>query len=166
MNGDCFRPARSAVPAALFYLVAIIVGAGAFASLAGAQDDADRVGAIRGRVSDGATSAPVEGVTVTVVWQTKTDGSEPRQKVQTTNANSLTFHIASSSDSNHTYNVTSGSFSGTSHHAPNHENGPMAGSITNGCVGYRIQTKTGQSGTGTWSETDYGYKGGFPSPVR
>lgn len=86
MNGECYRPARSAVPAALVYLVAILVGAGVFAPPAGAQDDAGRVGVIRGRVSDGATTAPVEAVTVTVVWQTKADGSEPRQQVQTTDA--------------------------------------------------------------------------------
>jgi outer membrane receptor protein involved in Fe transport len=86
MNADCFRHARSAVPAVLACLVAILVGAGVIASPAGAQEDADRVGSIRGRVSDGTTSAPVEGVTVTVVWQTKADGSEPRQQVQTTDA--------------------------------------------------------------------------------
>ncbi len=94
------------------------------------------------------------------------DGALSTLRIQTTNANGLTLQITSASDSNHTYNVASGSFSSASHHAPNHENGPMAGSITNGCIGYRIQTKTGQSGTGTWSETEYGYKGGVPAAVR
>lgn len=94
------------------------------------------------------------------------DGALSALKVQTTSGNGLTFQIASASDSNHTYNIATGTFSSNSHHAPNHENGPMAGSITNGCVGYRIQTKTGQSGTGTWTETEFGYKGGFPAPVR
>jgi hypothetical protein len=94
------------------------------------------------------------------------DGALSTLKVQTTSSNGLTLQIASASDSNHTYNVASGTFSSTAHHAPNHENGAMAGSITNGCLGYRIQTKTGQSGTGTWTETQFGYKGGFPAPIR
>jgi hypothetical protein len=94
------------------------------------------------------------------------DGALKTLRVQTTSSNGLTLAIASASDSNHTYNVATGTFSSTSHHAPNHENGAMAGSITNGCLGYRIQTKTGASGTGTWTETEFGYKGGFPAPVR
>jgi hypothetical protein len=62
--------------------------------------------------------------------------------------------------------VASGTFSSTSHLAPNHQSGSMSGIVTNGCLGYRIQTKTSEGGTGTWTETEYGYKGGFPSPVR
>lgn len=94
------------------------------------------------------------------------DGALSALAIQTTSSNGLTIHIASASDSDHTYGLTSGSFSGPSHHAPNHTNAPVAGTVTNGCVGYRIQTKTGPSGTGTWTETDYGYKGTFPAAVR
>lgn len=94
------------------------------------------------------------------------DGALSVGTIQTTGANGLTLRIKSASDSDHSYGLSSGTFSGASHHTPNHASAPIAGSITAGCAGWRIQTKTAASGTGTWSETEYGYKGGFPAPVR
>lgn len=87
MNADCFRSARSELPAAVAKLLVLMLGAGVLGMPARAQEDSTRIGAIRGRVSDTETKSPVEGVTVTVIWQTVADGSEPRQKVQTTDAN-------------------------------------------------------------------------------
>lgn len=94
------------------------------------------------------------------------DGALSLATIQTTGASGLSFRIKSASDSEHTYALSSGAFSSASHHAPNHANGAMAGSLTTGCSGWRIQTKTAASGTGVWTETEYGYKGGFPEPVR
>ena len=87
MNADWFRSARGEMPAAVAKLIVLMLGAGVLGMPARAQADPTRIGAIRGRVADTDTAAPVEGVTVTVIWQTVADGSEPRQKVQTTDAN-------------------------------------------------------------------------------
>ncbi|MGZ8853240.1 MAG: carboxypeptidase regulatory-like domain-containing protein [Thermoanaerobaculia bacterium] len=87
MNADCFRSARSELLAAVAKLIVVMLGAGVLGMPAWAQEDPGRIGSIRGRVSDTETKAPVEGVAVTVIWQTVADGSEPRQKVQTTDAN-------------------------------------------------------------------------------
>jgi hypothetical protein len=94
-----------------------------------------------------------------------TDGVISTLKVITTSSNGLNLNIVSS-DSNSTYNIASGTFTSNSHHTPSHDTGSAAGSITNGCIGYRIKMKGGQSGSGSWNETEWGYKGSFPAPIR
>lgn len=94
------------------------------------------------------------------------DGALAALSLTTSAGGALTLRVKSASDSDHSYTVNNGQVTSTSHHAPNHESGAMAGSITAACTGWRIQTKTGASATGTWSETEFGYKGGFPEPVR
>ena len=49
--------------------------------------------------------------------------------------------------------MASGTFPSNAHHTPSHDTGAIAGSVTNGCLGYRVELKGGQSGTGTWLGT-------------
>ena len=61
-------------------------------SEASATVEADGEGSVRGQVTDTESGAPLEGVTVTVIWQTA--ANEPRQKVDVTDANGI-FKFAS-----------------------------------------------------------------------
>ncbi len=46
-------------------------------------------GSIRGQITDTESGAPLEGATVTVIWQTSSAENEPRQKVDVTDANGI-----------------------------------------------------------------------------
>ncbi len=81
MNTDRFRLAT---------LIALILGAVAFGMPAAAQSEGD--GSVRGQITDTESGAPLEGVTVTVIWQAS--ANEPRQKVDVTDANGI-FKFAS-----------------------------------------------------------------------
>ena len=73
---------------------------------------------------------------------------------------------ASATDSNETYDVSTGSFSGSEHHTPEHGEAPVAGSVwPEGCVGWRLQTRQNGNTLGTWTETEYGVRASFPGAV-
>ncbi len=89
------------------------------------------------------------------------DGGIATLQLQTTSAGGITLTIASTSDSNGTFNPATGRFSG-SLHTPNHATGTMEGSFAKDCTGYRIQTKTAPANGGSYTETEWGYQGGLP----
>jgi outer membrane receptor protein involved in Fe transport len=83
MNADCFRAAKR---------VLMILGAVVLSISASAQSEGE--GSVRGQITDTESGAALGGVTVTVIWQTSAEGSEPRQKVDVTDANGI-FKFAS-----------------------------------------------------------------------
>ena len=93
------------------------------------------------------------------------DGGIATLNLQTTSAGGITLTIASTSDSSGTFTPATGRFSG-SLHTPNHDTGTMEGSFAKDCTGYRMQTKTAPANGGSYTETEFGYQGDFPDPVR
>jgi TonB-dependent receptor len=83
MNADCLRLAK---------LIVLMLSAVALSTPSAAQPEGE--GSLRGQITDTESGAALEGVTVTVIWQTSSAGTEPRQKVDVTDANGI-FKFAS-----------------------------------------------------------------------
>lgn len=96
---------------------------------------------------------------------TNNDGSLAKLAITTTSSGGVSLSIDSASDSHATYDVSNGRFDGASHHSPLHDNVPIEGTITDGCIGWRLKTKQGTNGAGTWTETEFGVRGTFPNAV-
>jgi outer membrane receptor protein involved in Fe transport len=105
MNADCFRIARNSLTVVSAALIVLVLGAVVLSDPASAQQgpkqaeqavavQSEGEGSVRGQIIDTESGAPLEGVTVTVIWQTSTAGTEPRQKVDVTDANGI-FKFAS-----------------------------------------------------------------------
>jgi hypothetical protein len=93
------------------------------------------------------------------------DGRLSALSLGMTSSGGVTLSIVTASDSKETYDVSTGSFSDANHHSPIHDEAKVAGSITEGCVGWRVQTKKPGNGLGTWTETEFGVRTGFPGSV-
>jgi hypothetical protein len=93
------------------------------------------------------------------------DGALRAVELKTNGAAGVNVRIAGQSDSDSTYDITNGTFSG-SYHAPNHDDGPVAGTITAECIGWHVMTRTDQDVRGSWVETYWGQRAATPAPLR